>query len=61
VVLKEVIVVLLDGLAIKCLVNFSAFQGDNYRNVSWWLALLISSIGNAVSYLIGEAANHQRS
>lgn len=57
--LKEILVVLLDGLAIKLLVGFSVFQGDNYQTVTWWLALIISGIGNIVSYLIGEMANHQ--
>lgn len=56
---KEILVIFLDGLTIKLLVIFPVFQGDNYRNVSWRLALLISCIGNAASYLIGEVANHQ--
>jgi hypothetical protein len=59
VLLKEIAVVLLDGLAIKILVSLSVFQGDNYRNVTWSLALLISGIGNSLSYIIGEIANHQ--
>ena len=57
--LKEMLVILLDGLSIKFLVSFPVFQGDNYRNVTWRLALLISGIGNAVSYIIGEIAKHQ--
>lgn len=56
---KEIAVVLLDGLAIKILTGFSIFQGDDYRKIAWWLALLVSITGNAVSYLIGEIASHQ--
>lgn len=55
--LKEIFVVFLDGMAIKLLVSLLVFQGDNYRNVTWWLAFLISTVGNAVSYMIGVIAN----
>ena len=52
----EVMVVLIDGAVIKLLVALSPFQGDGYRGVSWLRSLVTSSVGNALSYLVGYIA-----
>jgi hypothetical protein len=52
----EALVVLVDGLAIKLLVTLVAFQGDNYRGVSWLRSTVISGIGNTLSYFVGYIA-----
>jgi hypothetical protein len=51
--LLEAMVVLVDGVVIKLLVAFSAFQGDGYRGVGWVRSLVTSGIGNALSYAVG--------
>ena len=55
----EILVVLLDGLAIKLLTRLSAFQGDDFKGVSWLRSFIISCIGNAASYFIGNIASHR--
>jgi hypothetical protein len=49
----ELMVVVLDGGAIKLLMRFGQFQGDGFTGVSWWRALSISAVGNAASYFVG--------
>jgi hypothetical protein len=55
----EILVVLLDGLAIKLLTHLSTFQGDDYRGVSWLHSLITSCVGNAASYFVGNIAAHK--
>jgi hypothetical protein len=55
----EILVVLLDGLAIKLLTCLSAFQGDDFKGVSWLHSFIIFCIGNAASYFIGNIASHK--
>lgn len=51
--LLEVIVVVVDGAAIKLLTFLSAFQGDEFQRVSWQRAGLASVAGNAASFFVG--------
>lgn len=55
----EALVVLLDGLAIKLLASLDAFQGDGYKGISWLRSFIVSCLGNAVSYFIGNIASHK--
>ncbi len=55
----EALVVLVDGLAIKLLVTLAAFQGDRYRVVGWLYSLLISGVGNGLSYFVGYIATQK--
>ena len=55
----ELLVVLIDGLVIKLLVTFAAFQGDNYRGVSWLRSTVISGLGNGLSYFVGYIATQR--
>ena len=55
----EVMVVFIDGLVLKLLVTFDAFQGDAYRGVSWTRSTAISGIGNGLSYFIGYVATQR--
>ena len=55
----EALVVLVDGLVIKLLVTFAAFQGDNYRGVSWLRSTVISGLGNGLSYFVGYIATQR--
>lgn len=52
----EFLVILLDALFIKLLVTIPAFQGADYRGVSWVRSALISGVGNALSYFLGFVA-----
>lgn len=53
----EVLVVAIDAVSIKVLSQCAPFQGDSYRNASWWLAGLASLAGNAASFFIGVIAS----
>lgn len=55
----ELLVVLLDGLAIKLLAHWDALQTGNCQGVSWSRALVLASIGNALSYFVGLIAAHK--
>jgi hypothetical protein len=55
----EILVVVFDGVAIKLLVMFDGFQGDEYRGVSWLRSLSISAVGNTLSYFVGYVATQQ--
>ena len=55
----EALVVLIDGLVIKLLVTSAAFQGDNYRGVSWLRSTVISGLGNGLSYFVGYIATQR--
>lgn len=55
----EALVVVLDGLVIKLLTSLDSFQGDGYKGVSWLRSLVVSCLGNAVSYFIGNIASHR--
>ena len=55
----EALVVLIDGLVIKLLVTLDYFQGDNYRGVGWLRSLLLSGVGNGLSYFIGYIATQK--
>ena len=55
----EALVVLIDGLVIKLLVTLDYFQGFNYLGVGWRRALLLSGIGNGLSYFVGYIATQR--
>jgi len=55
----EALVVLIDAAVIKLLVAFNPFQGDSYRGVGWVRSLVTSSIGNALSYVVGFIATRR--
>ena len=55
------LVVLIDALMIKFLVNLEVLQGDGYAGVSWFRAILVSGFGNAASYFVGYIANRNLS
>ena len=55
----EFLVVCINGLVIKTLVGFEAFQSDHYSGLSWPGAFAISLSGNAVSYFIGLIASRK--
>lgn len=55
----EILVVILDCLAIKLLTRFGTLQTDNYKGVSWLRCFIISCVGNTVSYFIGNIASHK--
>jgi len=57
--LLELVVVALDGLAIKLLACFDPLQGDAFAGVSWSRSFLISMFGNAGSYFVGCIASHK--
>ena len=53
----EVLVVAVDGAAIKVMTCFGGFQQDDFRGVSWPQAGLISAVGNAASFFVGVIAS----
>jgi hypothetical protein len=55
----EALVVLIYSLVIKLLVTMDAFQGDNYRGVSWLRSTAIACVGNGLSYFIGYVATQR--
>ncbi len=55
----EAIVVLVDAAAIKLLVTLNPFQADGYRGVSWFRSVVTSSVGNALSYMVGYIATRR--
>jgi hypothetical protein len=55
----EALVVLIDCLIIKRLVTFDYFQGDSYRGIGWRRSLLVSGVGNGLSYFIGCIATQK--
>ena len=55
----ELLVVLIDGLAIKFLTGLGPLQGDDYSAVSWSFALIASAFGNSASYFVGAIASHK--
>lgn len=55
----ELVVVLIDGFAIKFLANLNPLQGDGYSRVGWWCATIISACGNATSYFVGYIASQK--
>ena len=55
----ELLVVLIDALMIKFLVNLEVLQGDGYAGVSWFRAILVSGFGNAASYFVGYIASRR--
>jgi hypothetical protein len=55
----ELLVVLIDGAAIKLLATLNSFQGENYRGVSWLTATIVSCVGNGLSYFVGYIATRQ--
>jgi hypothetical protein len=55
----ELLVVCVDGLTIKILFKISGLQGDNYRGVKWWNALVVSLAGNSASYFVGFIASRK--
>jgi hypothetical protein len=55
----EGLVVGLDALFIKLMTQVGAWQGDDFRGVSWLRALCFSCLGNAISYFIGNIASHK--
>ena len=57
--LLESIIVMIDASAIKFLLNQEFLQGDNYQELSWRGAVIISAIGNSLSYLVGCIARQR--
>jgi hypothetical protein len=57
--LLELAVVLIDGVVIKLLTSLESLQGDGYVCVGWARAVVISGIGNALSYFVGVIAAHK--
>lgn len=55
----ELLVVCVDALAIKILSKISGLQGDSYRSVKWWNALVVSLAGNSASYFVGFIASRK--
>ena len=55
----EGLVVLLDALAIRLLIRVDGLQGDGFKGVSWRHALVVSGLGNLVSYFIGIIASQK--
>ena len=55
----EGLVVLLDSIVIKQLIQVNAFQRDDFKGVSWLRALGFSCLGNTASYFIGNIAIHK--
>jgi hypothetical protein len=55
----EAMVVLVDAVSIKLLVALAPFQGDGFRGVSWLRSVLISGVGNGLSYLVGYIATRR--
>lgn len=53
----ESIIVLIDATAIKFLANRESLQGDDYQGLTWRGAVIVSAIGNALSYLVGYIAS----
>ena len=52
----ELFAIIADGLCIKLLSGLEIFQGDEFQNVSWLRSMVISCVGNAISYFAGAAA-----
>jgi len=55
----ESIIVVIDASAIKFLLTQDFLQGENYRELSWRGAVIISAIGNSLSYLVGCIASQR--
>jgi len=53
----EGLIVAADGLAIKLMAGFDAFQSGDFRGLSWLRAAVISLLGNATSFFIGIMAS----
>ncbi len=52
-------VVVIYAAVIKLLVMLNPFQGDSYRGVGWLRSLMISGVGNTLSYLVGYIATQR--
>jgi hypothetical protein len=52
----EALVVVVDSMAVKLVACFSWFQGGGFRGVSWSRAVVVSLLGNSVSYFVGVIA-----
>jgi len=57
--LLESIIVMIDASTIKFLANQEWLQGDDYRELRWRGAVIISLIGNTLSYLVGYIASQR--
>jgi hypothetical protein len=55
----ELLIALIDALAIKFLAGLDPLQGGDYSRVSWPFALITSAFGNAASYFVGAIASHK--
>jgi hypothetical protein len=57
--LLESIIVLIDASAIKFLSNQEWLQSEDYHELSWRGAVIISAVGNTLSYLVGYIASQR--
>src|SRR5437899_1687033 len=57
--LLELLIVAVDGFAIKFLACVGPLQGDAFVGVSWSRSFLVSMFGNATSYFVGCIASHK--
>lgn len=57
----ELMIVVIDAVAIKLLSMLSGLQNDSYRNVGWIFATFASLIGNAASFCVGMMATGELS
>jgi hypothetical protein len=55
----EFLIVLIDALGIKLLVGLDTLQGEDFAGVSWSGAVVISGIGNLLSFLVGYIASQK--
>ncbi len=55
----ESAIVMLDAAIIKLLTAWEFLQGDNYQALTWRGAIIISAIGNTLSYLVGYIASQR--
>ena len=51
-----IMIVLIDSAVIKLLAALHPFHAESYRGVTWSGSLVISSIANVLSYLVGYVA-----
>ena len=53
----ESAIVMIDAVIIKFLTTRESLQGDNYQELTWRGAVIISAIENTLSYLVGYIAS----
>jgi uncharacterized membrane protein len=53
ILVAEMLIVIVEGIFIKIISFFDAFQTDDFKGLKWRTAFIASAVGNALSYYAG--------